>query len=180
VRSRDVNREGLAALLPLIKGSDEQIRETLKRIPTGRDSPFARLESTHFARVMLVRGLCDRDDKRLADWPACLFFAAEFDVPAAGYLEALCTLMPDEADALFGRCLEYPGADVPPLFKSWMLRHRVPAGFSLHANPGASVAEVVDCLRLRESIIAFAVDTRAMAPAALKRRWDQQDWESRT
>jgi hypothetical protein len=180
VRRRGFNRRGLAALLPVHEGRRDELADAIQALPSGPDSPFARIGSTHFARLVVLDGFPGRDGGTLPGMPACLFFGAEFDIPEAGYLEALCTLMPDEADALFGRCLEYPGADVPPLFKSWMLRHRVPAGFSLHANPGASVAEVVDCLRLRESIIAFAVDTRAMAPAALKRRWDQQDWESRT
>jgi hypothetical protein len=59
-----------------------------------------------------------------------------------------------------------------------MLRHRIKPGFSILGNPQASVRQVLDSLRLREQIAGFAVETRGLAPAALKRAWDAQDWGS--
>ena len=176
MRRRGYNRDGLAALLPVLDGRKEELSRALEALPGGRVSPFARLGSTHFARLVLVDGFPDRNGGRLDDMPACLFFAAEFDIPVAGYLEALCSLMPQEAEAVFGTCAGYPGASVPPLVREWMLRHRIRPGFSILGNPHASVRQVVDALRLREQIIGFAVETRALAPAALKGAWDSQDW----
>jgi hypothetical protein len=175
---REHYRAGLAALLPVIGGQEDAVRETLRQLPTGAGSPFARLQSTHFARLVLVPGFRDRRDRELAGGPACLFFSAEFDIPVAGYLEALCTVMPEEADAIFDRCEGYPGIIVPPAFTRWMVERSVPAGFSLHGNAGPSAGDVADSLRLRDRIIAFAVDTRALDPDELKRRWDAQDWEA--
>jgi hypothetical protein len=178
MRRPGFNRSGLAALLPVHKGRRDELADAIEALPAGRDSPFARIGSTHFARLVLVDGIPGRDGGTLPGMPAYLFFGAEFDIPAAGYLEALWTLMPDEADAVFGTCAGYPGASVPPLVSDWMLRHRIKAGFSVVGNPQASVRHVRDSLRLRKQIVAFAVETRALAPAALKQAWDAQDWGS--
>lgn len=176
MRGRGINREGLAALLPVLEGREGELRDALAAMPAGRASPFARIGATHFARLVVLDEFPGRNGGTLADMPACLFFGAEFDTSVAGYLEALCTLLPDEADAIFGICVGYPGANVPPLVRNWMLRHRVRPGFSIYGNPQASVRQVVDSLRLRERIIGFAVETRTLAPAALKDVWNAQDW----
>jgi hypothetical protein len=171
-----LNHDGLAALLPVDDGREEGLRSALQALPGGERSPFGRLESTHFARLVVVPALPGRDDRPVPDIPACLLFAAEFDIPCAGYLEAMCTLMPAEADALFGHCAGYPGARVPPRFASWMLEHRVTAGFSLHGNPAATAGEVVEAVALRERLIAFVVKTRSLGPAELRLRFAQEDW----
>jgi hypothetical protein len=178
VRRRGINREGLAVLLPLLDGRKDELSDALAAMPAGRASPFAQIGSTHFARLVLLDKFPGKRRGTLPDMPACLFFAAEFDISVAGYLEALCTLLPDDADAIFGTCVSYPGASVPPLFADWMLRHRISAGFSLHANPQASVRQVVDSLRLREQIIEFAVQTRRLPPRALRDAWDAGGWGS--
>lgn len=176
MRRRGINREGLAALLPVRHDRIGELEEALRVMPAGRASPFARIGSTHFARLLLLPAFPGRDGEDLPDVPACLFFGAEFDIPVAGYLEALCTLLPDEADAVFGPCVGYPGASVPPSVTDWILRHRVSAGFSIHGNSQASVRQVVDSLRLREQIIRFAVETRTLEPAALKAAWEGRNW----
>lgn len=175
---RERYRGGLAVLLPVIPGHEGAVREMVRELPPGEDSPFARLECTHFVRLLLVPAFPPRDEGELGDPPACLLFSAEFDIPVAGYVEALCTLMPREADAIFGHCAGYPGAGVPPTFGAWLSGHRVRAGFSVHGNIEATVDDVLESLRLRDRIIAFAVDTRALDPVALKERWDLEDWEA--
>jgi hypothetical protein len=177
VRPRGINREGFAALLPLRQGEDEGLRASLRELPAGRSSPFARLDGTHFVRLTVVSPLLDRRERAVSGVPACLFFSAEFDSFAGGYLETLCARMPDEADLMFGRCVGYPGSGAPSAFASWMLQHRVRAGFSVHGNPGATAAEVERSLALRERLISFAVETRGLEPKALLERWAQ--WEAR-
>jgi hypothetical protein len=176
VRRRGLERGGLAALLPVEAGREDALNAAIAALPGAEASPFGRLESTHFARLVVVPAFLDGDDQPLPDIPACLYFAAEFDIPCAGYLEAMCTLMPAEADAVFGHCQGYPGADAPPRFAAWMLEHRVRAGFSLHGNPAATAGEVTAALALRERLIAFAVETRALGPRELKARWEREDW----
>jgi hypothetical protein len=180
VRARgSLNREGFAALLPLREGQEHDVREHLRTIPPGRRSPFASLHGTHFARLTLVPRLRDRKGQELRRVPVCLFFAVEFEMFVGGYLELLCTSLGQQADDIFGGCVGYPGTGAPAAFVSWMLDHRVPAGFSLHGNPGATADEVQSSLELRERIIAFALETRGLDPAALRERWARQDWERR-
>jgi hypothetical protein len=177
VRRRGIDREGLAALLPVLEGREVELQDALEALPTGHRSPFGRIGSTHFARLLIVDDFLGPDGLPLGDMPACLFFGAEFDMPVAGYLEALCVRLPEQADALFGHCAEYPGADLPPAFAEWMKSHRVRPGFSLQANPQATVHEVVTALALRKRIIDFALATRNLAPAALRAAWEAEDWE---
>lgn len=173
-----INREGLAALLPVHEGREHELRAALGAVSAAPSSPFGRIGSTHFARLIVLDEFPSRNGGTLADMPVCLFFGAEFDATVAGYLEALCALLPDEADAIFGACVDYPGARVPALLIEWMLRHRVRPGFSIHGNPQAGVRQVIDSLSLRERIIEFAIATRALPPAQLKSAWDAQDWGS--
>jgi hypothetical protein len=177
VNGHGINREGFAALLPLWEGEEDDVREHLRTIPPGRRSPFALLPSTHFARLTLVPRLRDRHDREIRGVPFCLFFAAEFDMLVGGYLERLCTSLGERADAIFGRCVGYPGTGAPAAFVGWMLDHRVPAGFSLHGNPDATADEVQSTLELRDRIIAFALETRNVEPATLRERWAQQQWD---
>jgi hypothetical protein len=51
-------------------------------------------------------------------------------------------------------------------------------GFTVIGNPGASADEVERCLRRRQHIIDFALETRTLQPAELSRAWSQEDWEA--
>jgi hypothetical protein len=173
-----MDREGFAALLPLRAGDEDDMRRALEELPDGGASPFAMVPGTHFARVTLVPGLRGRDDRSLADVPFCVLFGAEFDAFPGAYLEMVCRSMPEAADELFGRCLGYPGTGAPGAFARWMLAHRVRPGFSVHGNPGATAGEVVRSLRLRERLIAFAVDAGGLGPDELRARFAEEDWDA--
>ena len=175
--SRGINLEGFAALLPVRDGAEQEVRETVRALGSGEASPFARLPGTLFARLILIPRLRDRHERELPNVPFCLYFAAEFDLVAGRWLETLRALLPDELDRMFSPCLGYPGAGAGPGFASWMLEHRVPAGFSLHGYPELATEQVARALQLRERIIAFALDTRDLAPAALAERWEGENWE---
>jgi hypothetical protein len=170
MRRRDPDREGFAALLPVLEDDEAAVREVLQRLNDGATSPFASLSGTHFVRLVVL--------PPFGGLPALLFFAAEFDAVVGGFLEALCTVMPDQSDEIFGRCLRYPGTGAPPEFKRWMLAHRVRPGFTVIGNPGASADEVERCLLLRQHIIDFALETRDANAAELSARWAEQDWET--
>jgi hypothetical protein len=171
-----INPAGLAVLLPVLGGQEQTLEARLTALPDGDESPFATLSSTHFARLVLVPNLRDGADRVLPGVPALLFFSAEFDLPVSGYLEALCTLMPREVDEIFELCEGYPGVASPPRFKRWLLDHRVPAGFSIQGNPGATAGDVVESLALRDRIIEFAVNTQRLGPEALLAAWRDRDW----
>ena len=171
-----INPAGLAVLLPVLGGEEQTLGARLEALPDGDESPFASLSSTHFARLVLVPNMRDGADRVLPDVPALLFFSAEFDVPVSGYLEALCALMPREVDEIFELCEGYPGVASPRRFNRWLLDHRVPPGFSIQGNPGATAGDVVESLALRDRIIEFAVQTQGLEPEALLEAWRERDW----
>jgi hypothetical protein len=173
--TRSLNPDGLAALLEVAPGRETSAMTALRELPRGERSPLGRVERTHLARLMLVRSLPNRRRKPTGG-PWLLFFAAEFDGPLAGYLEALCIVLSADADRIFCHCVGYPGVQNPPAFKKWVLRHRVPPGFSIHGNPGATVGEVRESVALRQRLVDFAVETRKLRPAELHRRWMDEDW----
>jgi hypothetical protein len=174
-----INPAGLAVLLPVLGGQEQTLAARLEALPDD-ESPFATLSSTHFARLVLVPNLRDGADRVLPGVPPLLFFSAEFDLPVSGYLEALCTLMPRELDEIFELCQGYPGVASPPRFQGWLLDHRVPPGFSIQGNPGATAHEVVESLALRDRIIEFAVRTQGLEPEALLEAWRAEDWRNGT
>ena len=55
MRRRRINREGFAALLPVIDGDDDVVRDLLKTLPNGQASPFSRLSGVQFVRAVLIR-----------------------------------------------------------------------------------------------------------------------------
>jgi hypothetical protein len=167
---------GLAVLIPVLGGQEQTLGARLDALPDGEESPFATLSSTHFARLVLVPNLRDGADRVVRGVPALLFFSAEFDLPVSGYLEALCALMPSEVDEIFEHCQGYPGVASPRRFKRWLLDHRVPPGFSIQGNPGATAGDVVESLALRDRIIEFAVNTQGLEPEALLEAWRDRDW----
>ena len=168
MRRRSVNHAGLTALLPIAPDEGDALTEVVEGLAGGEDSPFARLECTHFARLAVLTPLCDL--------PACLLFASEFDISAAGYLDLLCARLPEHADAIFEHCSGYPGVSAPRDFRRWMFEHRIKAGFSIHGNPHATVDRIQRSLALREQLIDFAMRTRNEDPATLLRSWRGERW----
>jgi len=177
VRPRSVNRAGLTALLPIVPSHATVLGHLVAGLPGGEDSPFARLESTHFARLVVLPPQHYPAAKKPDNLPACLLFASEFDISAAGYLDLLCARMPETADSIFEHCSGYPGVSSPPAFGRWMLQHRIKAGFSVHGNAHATVGWIRRSLALRERLIEFAVANRGANPSALREAWAEQDWD---
>jgi hypothetical protein len=176
VTTSGIDSEGFAALLPVREGAEQSVCEAVRGLSPGKESPFARLPGTLFARLILIPRLRDRHERELSEIPFCLFLAAEFDIATVRWLESLCASLPDDLERLFGFCAGYPGAGATEAFMSWMLEHRVPAGFSLHGYPQLSCERIEQSLELRERIIAFALETRGLEPAALSERWAQENW----
>ena len=178
MRRRSVNRAGLTALLPIVPGRESELGSLVAGLPGGEESPFARLESTHFARLVVLPRQSYPVAKKPDNLPACLLFATEFDISPAGYLDLLCARIPAEAESIFRHCSGYPGVSAPRYFKRWIFDHRVKAGFSVHGNAHATVDRIRHSLALREQLIAFAMKTRDDDPATLLQSWQDEGWSA--
>lgn len=99
-----------------------------------------------------------------------LLFCSEFDSPVKCHLEAVRAVLAAEADAVWGGCIGYPGAQ-SRRFVRYLLRHRIRVGYSIIAYRGVSVREVRRALELREQLGQFAASAADLAPDELRQRW---------
>lgn len=181
------NIEGFAGMFPLEPSCEESLREAIDRLKDA--SPFARIEGTHFARLVLVPRLRDSHDD-LSLGPACLFFATEFDQPLDDYVERLREVVWEDKlraeesgepvaslDRVFASCLGYPGAAdwQAKAFRAWVQDHRVKPRFSILGHAGRSVFEIKQSIELRDRIVRLAMKMQGHPPQDLKQEWEASD-----
>jgi hypothetical protein len=83
-------------------------------------APLRRISALHFAGFAVVRtgGLWPRALGR----PFLLFFS-QFDGSASAYLADFSALVPDNIDAIWGKCRRYPGSRRAEQFVHWLEQH---------------------------------------------------------
>jgi hypothetical protein len=160
----------LMVATPVLAGRQTALRTCLRQLPTGEDSPLARLGTTHFARWLVIDDLVYQGPPQVRDElkSSYLLFVSNFDGSLASYLADLARLMPKEADAVWGHCVGYPGVADPSGFAAYVSHNQIATTFFVSAYPTATVAAVRESLRLREEITEFALAAQGMAPAALR------------
>jgi hypothetical protein len=151
----------------------DELEAYLAELPKGAESPFARLEMLHIARVHLFRSLVHQGPaQKHTDTlqNAHLVFTSTIDGELDPYLDALARRVP-EADEWWGRCAGYPGRADAAAFRAWVRSKQVDTNLFQSAIPHAKVGDVRDALALRERVIDFAVDAQALDPATLQQRF---------
>ena len=147
----------LCALTPV--ADEDALRAELAAWP---DSPFARLDRVHFARFVVLpelrRETVGHPVDRLSG--PYLMFSSFFDGDPQAFLDALCDLLPDEAEGVWRHCRGFPGGPYMHrhAFQRWLLEHRVPATAVFGAYPDATVHDVRAALTFRERFRGFAFD----------------------
>jgi len=154
-------------------GRADELEAYLSALPVGADSPFARIDTLHIARVQLFRALVHqgpkqrrRDELRHAH----LVFTSTIDGDLEPYLERLRQDVP-ECDAWWGRCVGYPGRGEARAFRAWVRSIQARPGLFRSAMPDASVREVREALAQRERVIDFAVEAQGLPAAELRARF---------
>jgi hypothetical protein len=165
------------ALTAIAPGRSEALREALESMPSAGESPFAKLDQTHFARFVIIPQLVD-----LGPPPATrdtlkneyLLFTAEFDGSLDRFLDALCGAMAAEADTIWGHCVGYPGTSDRIAFSRYMRHNQIDTTFPFAAYPQATVADVREALELRRRLTEFAIRAQAMDPASLEAAYREE------
>jgi len=159
-----------ARILPAKAG---ELERYLEAMPTGPESPFARLGMLHIARVQIFHALVHQGPKqRHVDvlQNAHLVFTSTFDGELDPYLDALAEQVP-EADEWWGRCAGYPGRADRAAFRAFIRSIQVDTGLFQTAIPGASLADVRESLALRERVLDFAIAGQGLDAATLQARF---------
>ena len=166
-----MNRVGVAysltVIAPIAAGREAEAREAIEALPSDF---LARLGNLHFSRIHVVSDLVfqgpqqrHRDELRASH----LVFTSTFDGDELEpYLEALR----GSADAWWRFCVGYPGAD-DASFVAWVREHQLDSSLFASAHAEATVPGVLESLALRDRIVDFAIEARALEPAELQRRF---------
>ena len=176
----NVNGEmyGLTALSPIISGRNDgdanggqphyaAIREYLARMPNGPASPLAKVESTHFARWVVM------DDVTYLGRPAkldnlksrYLMFTSNFYGGLEAYLESLAREMPDVVEALWSHCAGYSGLSN---FSAYIAKCQIETTFYFADVNDKTVPEILKALQLQGGLAAFIEESQGTPPEALK------------
>ena len=173
---------GLTVLTPIVAGREQALREHLEGLDKGPGSPLARLPARHFARWVIIPGLPYEGPPQRRDVLRSqqLLFASTFDGPRDHYMDRLCACIPDEVDAIWGKCSGYPG----PLrenaegVKRYLCRNQVATSLFFVAYSHVTVDQVQERLERRERLRRFvtrAPDDPLELQAAFRREFPP-DW----
>lgn len=175
VRNISGQAYALTMLAPIVPGREDVLRETVEGFGTGAESPLAKLETTHFARLVIISHCIHQGGRQRREQLAnqYLLFSTDFDGPLERYLDAICDRMAAEADALWGHCVGYPGTHDRSAFGHYVRHNQLETKFPFAPYGERTVQEVRSALALRERLIHFAGRTQALPPADLWRSYEQ-------
>jgi hypothetical protein len=168
----------LTVILAIRPGRERELRA---RILAWRDSPFARLPSTHFARLVVLDRMVFEGPARLRPEFSLqyLLFSATFDGESSEardhYLEQMCLQMPVELERVFGLCCgaPCPVAGDPARFSAWVVASQIPVSAFFAHCPTAKVRQIKGARRLRRRVRDFALENAYMRPHVLQERFER-------
>jgi hypothetical protein len=172
-RNRVGSAYALTTFAPIIPGHEEDLRAYIEGLPTGPDSPLARLDALHLSRLQIFDHLVHQGDKQKPDRLESnyLVFTSSFDGDLDSYLDMICERIPAEADTWWGHCVGYPGTSDRAAFKRYITDHQAHTSLFASAYPTGTVAKVHDALALRDQLVDFAADAQGLDAAVLQERF---------
>ncbi|HEX3874693.1 MAG TPA: hypothetical protein VHW26_11145 [Solirubrobacteraceae bacterium] len=165
----------LTVLTAIREGHENSLARHLNALEGGPASPLAKVARTHFARWVVLgdvvyEGKGQRDHLKLGQ----LLFTSNFDGrDLDSYLESLRTGLGAAADEIWSHCCGYPGSGDAAAFAAYMRKHHVESSLFFGAYGERTVEDVKSSLAARHSVIAFAMNSQGMAPAALKAAFER-------
>ena len=160
---------------PIRPGEEDALRAYLENLD-GDDSPLQRLPRTHMARWIVVPDMPVAPGTDLRDplGTQFLLFTSNLDGDVDSYLHELVAQIPDEAGAIWGRCVGCPQRAEGVALKAYLHRNQVDSGVAFAAYPNASVARIKGALDKRARLIDFAVRAQEMKPAERRKEFLEQ------
>lgn len=148
-----------------------KIRQYLAELDRNTGSPFAKVTSTHMARLVLL------DDVVYVGTPAVedhleshyLVFETNFDGDLDAYLERLAKDAAHEVNAVWGHCEGFPGTENLDAFKKYMKKCQVPTTFFFAAVNNKTVGQALKALQIKNAFAAFVEDNQGKPPEELQK-----------
>jgi hypothetical protein len=154
---------GLTILSPILEsdhidiGHATALRWYLANLPRNHTSPFARLSSTHFARLVVM------DDVVYVGAPACeehlksryLVFESNFDGDLDTYLTRMAREIPDFVDSVWKHCVGYPGVADPAAFVVYMKKCQIETTFFFADVNDKTLQQTLKALQVQSALSHF-------------------------
>jgi hypothetical protein len=146
------------------------LRTYLSKLPRHRNSPFAKVSSTHFARLVVM------DDVVYVGMPACeehlqskyLVFESNFDGALDTYLERMAVEIPETVDAVWKHCVGFPGAADVAAFKVYMKKCQIETTFFFADVNDKTVQQTLRALQTQSAVAAFIARHQGAPPNVLQ------------
>jgi hypothetical protein len=153
---------GLTILSPIRDDSDAEIphnlaiRTYLAKLPRDQNSPFAKVFSTHMARLAVLDDVVyvgTRYSDRLK--VQYLIFESNFDGDLDTYLKQLAAEATGEVNSIWQHCIGYPGAENVGAFIAYMKRCQVETTFYFAHVNNKTVQQTLQALHTQNAVAAF-------------------------
>ena len=173
------NVYGLTVLSPILAGVTKEtshncaLRMYLAGLPNDQNSPFARVSSTHMARLVVM------DDVVFVGHPAqeehlrsqYLIFETNFDGDLDTYLRRLATEIPGEVRDVWQHCWGYPGVENVDAFIAYIKKCQVTTTFYFADVNNHTVQETLQALETQAAVAKFIDENQGVPAAELKKNF---------
>src|SRR5262252_1718436 len=171
------NVYGLTILSPICQDETAEtshncaIRMKLAEMKRDEFSPFAKVSSTHLARLVVM------DDVVYVGAPACeehlksqyLVFETNFDGDLDTYLSRMATEIGTEVDSIWKHCWGYPGTKNVPAFVEYMKKCQLTTTFYFADVNNHTVQETLSALQTQAAVAHFIEHAQGLSPAELQK-----------
>jgi len=138
------------------------IRTYLAELPRDQHSPFARLSSTHMARLAVL------DDKEYLT-TQYVVFESNFDGDLDIYLSRMARETPNFVDSVWKHCVGYPGVSDPLAFTAYMKKCQLATTFFFADVNNKTVQQTLQALHAQRSVAAFILENQGKGGAELQK-----------
>jgi|SRR5579872_75653 len=170
---------GLTILSPIKQNPSAEvshscaIRKVLAGMPRDERSPFAKVSSTHMARLVVM------DDVVFVGMPSCeehlqsqyLIFETNFDGDLDTYLERMVDEIRDEVNAVWQHCWGFPGTDEVSKFKAYMKNCQVTTTFFFADVNDKTVQDTLLALQSQAAVSEFIERNQDKPPAEVQKQF---------
>lgn len=147
------------------------IRKYLRTLAADQTGPFAKVSSTHIARLFVL------DDVIYFGAPSCeehlasryLVFESNFDGELDAYLARLAREIPDVVEAVWQHCEGYPGVQNVPAFIGYLKKCQLTTTFYFADVNDKTVQQTLRALQTQSAVTSFIEQNQSKAPQDLQR-----------
>lgn len=160
----------ISVLSPIIEGREQELRDLLESLPTGDESPLARLAGTHMARWSIVAPLPRKKSEDTIDSTSYLLFTSWYGGDTSLYVSEMRSHLGELADEIWSKCVAYPGRRDLSQFSAYLTRHSIRPHMAFGGYPD-SATEVRASLELRDELVPVVKRQSGADTVALERAW---------